>query len=582
MGEPLNGKKTPGGGKEMSMETRLLLAFGLMGLVLFATQYFLPKPVPPPADKKAAAAPAAAPQAAAAPESAAPPQSAPPAKAKAAAPKSGAEAAPARVVAEKEEIHILETDVYRIVFANRGAAVRSWVLKRYRDSEGKPVDLVNAAAAPRAGWAWSYIFPREKPAIDLNKALFAVSRPEPLVIEFRYDDGSTRALKRFHFEQKLYRGQFLSEVESNGRPVEHHLAWRGGFGDRTVHNPSGVQKSVYYDAVRQKLVEEGVHSPDKGPLTVTGTFHFAGIEDTYFAAVVLPRGEASLEFTAWSDPVPEKEGGEEKPHVGVSLGGKARNEWAFFVGPKDTNILRSTDRKLETMIDWGWFWFIAKPLFLALHWIHDNWTGNWGWAIVIATVIINLAMLPLRFSQLKSSQKMAQIQPELQAIQAKYKGLSMKDPKRQKMNEEMIALYQKHGINPMGGCLPLLLQMPFFIAFFKVLSVAIELRGAQWLWVADLSQPEASAIRLLPIGMLLTQVILQKMTPVASPDPSQQRLMMVLMPVMLTVLFYSASSGLVLYWLTGNVVGIVQQYFFNKTAVKAAPAPAAKKKQGTA
>ncbi len=125
----------------------------------------------------------------------------------------------------------------------------------------------------------------------------------------------------------------------------------------------------------------------------------------------------------------------------------------------------------------------------------------------------------------------------------------------------------------MGVCLPLLLQMPFFIAFFKVLSVAIELRGAQWLWVTDLSQPEASFIRLLPVGMLITQVVLQKMTPVASPDPSQQRLMMVMMPVMLTVLFYSASSGLVLYWLTGNV-GIVQQYFFNKTAAKPSPAPA--------
>lgn len=559
-------RKRPFGG-EMSMETRLLLAFGLMGLVLFSTQYFLPQPPPPAAEKKTAAAPA--------PSGGQPQEKADaaPSPAREAAAVDSPAAGPGRIVGEKDETYILETDVYRIVFTNRGAAIRSWVLKRYRDSEGRPVELVNAAAAPKAGWAYSYIFPREKPAVDLNGVLFAVSQPSPLVIEFRYNDGTTAAVKRFQFEQKLYRGQLLSEVTSQGRPIEHHLAWRGGFGDRTVHNPTGVQKTVYYDAVKQKLVEEGVHSPDKGPLTVTGSFHFAGIEDTYFAAVALPRGEASLEFTAWSDPAPEKPGGEEKPHAGVSLGGRARNEWTFFVGPKDTDVLRSTDRKLETMIDWGWFWFIAKPLFLALRWIHDHWTGNWGWAIVIATVIINLAMLPLRLSQLKSAQKMALIQPELQAIQARYKGLSMKDPKRQKMNEEMIALYQKHGINPMGGCLPLLLQMPFFIAFFKVLSVAIELRGAPWLWVTDLSQPEASAIRLLPLGMLLTQVILQKMTPVASPDPSQQRLMMVLMPVMLTVLFYSASSGLVLYWLTGNVVGIVQQYFFNRMAAKPAPAP---------
>jgi YidC/Oxa1 family membrane protein insertase len=556
-------------GSEMSMETRLLLAFGLMGLVLFASRYFLPKPAPPP-QKKAEPVEVQVKVAGAEEQSAAPkaPAAAP---AKAAAP---AQPSPERIVAEKEETHILETSVYRIVFSNRGAVIRSWVLKKYRDSNGSPVELVNAVAAPKAGWAYSYVFPREKPAKDLNTALFAVSQPDPLTVEFRYDDGATRALKRFRFEQDRYRGQFLSEVASQGRPIEHHLAWRGGFGDRTVHNPTGVQKTVYYDAAKQKLVEEGVHSPDKGPITTSGAFHFAGIEDTYFAAVALPRGESGIEFTAWSDPVAETQGGEEKPHAGVSLGGRALNEWTFFVGPKDTDILRSTDRKLETMIDWGWFWFIAKPLFLALHWIHDNWTQNWGWAIVIATVIINLLMLPLRLSQLKSSQKMVQIQPELQALQAKYKGLSMKDPKRQKMNEEMIALYQKHGINPMGGCLPLLLQMPFFIAFFKVLSVAIELRGAQWLWVTDLSQPEATVIRFLPVGMLVTQIILQKMTPVASPDPSQQRLMMVMMPVMLTVLFYSASSGLVLYWLTGNVVGIVQQYFFNKTAAKPSPAPA--------
>jgi YidC/Oxa1 family membrane protein insertase len=559
-------------GSEMSMETRLLLAFGLMGLVLFASQYFLPKPQPP-AQKKAEPVEVQVKEAAPAEAPAAPQKQAPaPAKtARAAAP---AQQAAERIVAEKEETHVLETSVYKIVFSNRGAVIRSWILKRYRDSNGNPVELVNAMAAPKAGWVYSYVFPGRKPATDLNGALFVVSQPDPLTVEFRYDDGAARAFKRFRFEQDRYRGQVFSEVASQGRPVEHQLAWRGGFGDRTVHNPTGVQKTVYYDAAKQKLVEEGVHSPDKGPITTSGAFHFAGIEDTYFAAVALPRGESSIEFTAWSDPVAETEGGEEKPHAGVSLGGRAVNEWTFFVGPKDTDILRATDRKLETMIDWGWFWFIAKPLFLALHWINDHWTNNWGWAIVIATVIINLLMLPLRLSQLKSSQKMAQIQPEMQALQAKYKGLSMKDPKRQKMNEEMIALYQKHGINPMGGCLPLLLQMPFFIAFFKVLSVAIELRGAQWLWVTDLSQPEASFIRFLPIGMLVTQVILQKMTPVASPDPSQQRLMMVMMPVMLTVLFYSASSGLVLYWLTGNVVGIVQQYFFNKTAAKPSPATA--------
>jgi YidC/Oxa1 family membrane protein insertase len=194
--------------------------------------------------------------------------------------------------------------------------------------------------------------------------------------------------------------------------------------------------------------------------------------------------------------------------------------------------------------------------------------------------VINLLMLPLRFSQLRSTQKMAVIQPQIQAIQAKYKNIPMRDPRKQKQNEELMALYQKQGINPMGGCFPLLLQMPFFIAFYKVLSVSIELRGAPWLWVTDLSQPETLPIRMLPVGMLISQVVMQKMTPAASPDPSQQRMMMILMPIMLTVMFYGASSGLVLYWLTGNVVGIAQQYFFNRIATHPTPAPAsvAKKK----
>jgi YidC/Oxa1 family membrane protein insertase len=155
----------------------------------------------------------------------------------------------------------------------------------------------------------------------------------------------------------------------------------------------------------------------------------------------------------------------------------------------------------------------------------------------------------------------------------------MRDARKQKQNEELMALYSKHGINPMGGCIPILLQMPFFIAFYKVLSTAIELRGASWLWVSDLSSPEAAFIRVLPIGMLVTQVIMQKMTPTPGQDPSQKTMMM-LMPIVLSVMFYSASSGLVLYWLTGNVVGIFQQYFFNKAAVSPVPAapPARKKK----
>ncbi|MBI4889854.1 MAG: membrane protein insertase YidC [Acidobacteria bacterium] len=571
----------PSGDKpEMSMEKRMLIAFGLMGLVLFGTQFFMPKAPKPAADKTPA--PVASQSAPATPQPAAPKPAQPSPAVPSPAGQTKAAAAPAAapaVSAAKEELLTVETDVYRIVFSNKGAVVRSWVLKKYKDGSGQPVELASASAAPKAGWPFAFVFPREKPGVELNGVLFSASQPDPLTVEFTYGDGKVSARKSFRFEAKGYRSDLRSEVTKEGRGVDHQLSWRGGFGDRTVHKESDNQKSVYYDGSRQKLVEEGKGFADKGPMTVAGPYHFAGIEDTFFAGVVLPKAGSPIEFVTWSDVLRTTKDGEETAHVGVSFGGGAVIDAGLFIGPKDTDILRATDRKLETMIDWGWFWFIAKPLFLSLHWVDENITHNWGWAIVLATVVINLLMLPLRFSQLKSSQKMAVIQPELQAIQAKYKGMSMKDPRKQKQNEEMMALYQKHGINPMGGCVPLLLQMPFFIAFFKVLSVAIELRGAQWLWVTDLSQPETLPIRLLPVGMLVSQVLMQKMTPAASPDPAQQRLMMIMMPVMLTVMFYGASSGLVLYWLTGNVVGIAQQFFFNKAVATPAPAqPTAKKK----
>ena len=177
---------------------------------------------------------------------------------------------------------------------------------------------------------------------------------------------------------------------------------------------------------------------------------------------------------------------------------------------------------------------------------------------------------------------MSVLQPQIAAINDKYKGLSLTDPKAQNKNQEVMDLYKKHGVNPMGGCVPMGLQIPFFIAFYNVLSRAIELRGAEWLWVADLSRPEDLALRVLPIAMIASQFIMQKMTPATTADPSQQKVMQ-LMPIMMGFMFYGVSSGLVLYWLTGNLVGIAQQWFFNRISTAspggAAPVVALKKKK---
>ena len=568
--------KSPQAKQEMSMERRLLLAFGLMGLVLLGSQYLFPPATPPP--------PAAGKSASQEQEKAkteqtpakAETQSAPAGNAAAPAPAvSTVEAAPAPVAAEKPETYVIETDQYRVVFSNRGASVRSWVLKKYLDNTRKPVDVVSQAAASTAGWPFAYIMRGDKSETDLNQVLFAATQPDPLSLVFEYSNGRITARKSFSFIRDRYQVKFHSEVTSGGRSLSHLLAWRGGFGDRTAHNAAGAMQSVVYDLSRNKLVVESSSIAKNGPVTVTGSYSFAGLQDTYFAAVVLPEPGESLDFQTWQDKFPIEKDGDPVDHVGVAWGTKGVIDETLFVGPKDTDILKATNPKLDQLIDWGWFAIIAKPLFLALHWLNDNLTSNWGWAIVLATVIINLLMLPLKFSSLRSMQKMAKLQPQIQAINERYKGVSMKDPKKQQQNQEMMALYQKEGINPLGGCVPLILQMPFFFAFFKVLSVAIELRGAPWLWVPDLSQPELSWFRILPIAMLGSQVLMQKMTPSTTADPSQQRMMM-LMPIVLGVMFYSASSGLVLYWLTGNVVGIVQQYFFNKMAPVASPAPVQK------
>ena len=205
--------------------------------------------------------------------------------------------------------------------------------------------------------------------------------------------------------------------------------------------------------------------------------------------------------------------------------------------------------------------------------MNTNWFHNYGWSIIGATVIINLFLFPLKLANLKSMRKMQALQPEIAKINEKYKSLPLRDPKQADKNAEMMALYSKAGTNPMSGCIPMLIQMPFLFAFYKVLAVSIALRGASWLWVGDLSQPEQLAIRVLPIVLVITGFIMQKMTPMTTVDPSQQKTMM-LMPLMMGFIFYQASSGLVLYWLTGNLVGIAQQWLLNKAMPKPeAPAP---------
>jgi YidC/Oxa1 family membrane protein insertase len=564
--------KPAGPKKEMSMEQRLLLAFALMGVVLLVTQWVMPQP--PPELKKAAQQETAQP----APK-AAQPDSAPakPAAASSVAAAKPAEGAPAQtpVSASAEESPAIETPLYKIVFTNRGALVKSWILKKYKDSTGKPLDLVNDKAIPKTGYALSLTDANARPLSALNNALYAVRlSDDKLRIEFEFSDGKNFAKKAFQFHNDRYRLEFSSSVSLDGKPKAHMVAWRGGFGDVTVIGAAANQYAVHYDLAEQKLVQNAASDAEDAPVANRGAYTFAGLSDAYFAAVALPEASGSFSVTALSDNVPNSIDAKEELHVGVALGGEAENSFTLFVGPKDLDLLQSISPKLTTLVDWGWFEILAKPLFYALNWMNDKYVHNYGWTIIIITVIINFLVLPMKITSLKSMKKMQALQPQMKLINDKYRGMSMRDPKKQQQNEEIMALYKKHGVNPMGGCVPMILQIPFFFAFYKVLTVAIEMRGAEWLWVTDLSRPESLAIRVLPLAMIGSQFVLQKMTP-STGDPSQQRIML-LMPLMLGFMFYGVSSGLVLYWLTGNLVGIAQQWAFNRMGPAAEAAPAAK------
>jgi len=251
---------------------------------------------------------------------------------------------------------------------------------------------------------------------------------------------------------------------------------------------------------------------------------------------------------------------------GVAVGSGAANKFELFVGPKDIDLLKRINPKLEQVVDFGWLAFLAKPLFLIVNYVNDTMVHNFGWAIVVVTIAINFILFPLKLSNMKSMRKMQALKPQIDQINARYKNVGIRDPKKGEQNEEVMGLYKKHGVNPMGGCLPMLLQMPFFFAFYKVFTVSVEMRGAPWLWVSDLSQPEHWEIKILPLVMIASQFIMQKMTPQAGGDPAQQKMMM-FMPLVFGFMFYNFPSGLVLYYLTSNLVSMGQQWFFNKTSM---------------
>ena len=558
--------------KEMSMEVRLLLAFLLMGAVMFVTPYLF-KSEPPASAKKTAQPAATAPKAAPAP-----------AETPAADVKPTEPAAPlsANATPQKPEPPlVINTDLFQVAFSNQGGTVRSWLLKKYKGNDGKPLELMNTAA--KIEYPFSLHFPGEKPASNVNWTYYAqTADPDGLGVTFEFSDGHANVRKTFRFQKDSYLSQITSQVTIDGRPVPHMIEWRGGFGDLTVANPSGNQRTLYFDAANNKLVENNAKVAKNGPVSTSGSYSFAGMADPYFAAVFLPDGNnTAVQEVTFSDTVRTVLDEKTEAFPGTAVGSGATNHFSLFVGPKDVDLLKRVNPKLESVVDFGWMSFLAKPLFLIVNWMNDAFVHNFGWSIVLVTIFIYMVLFPLRISSMKSMRKMQALKPQIDEIGAKYKNLKFNDPKKSEQQQETMELYKKHGVNPMGGCLPMVIQLLLIIPFYRVFQVAVEMRGASWLWVTDLSQPEHLAIKILPVALIVTQFLSQKMMPSPSADPSQQRMMM-FMPLIFGFMFYNFASGLVLYYLTGNLVSMAQQWFFNRTesaqeAVRSVQPPPKKK-----
>jgi len=562
--------------EQMSTETRLLLAFLLMGAIMFLTPYFFKSQNPAPIAKKSTQpAASATPAPVTAAETKSPPAAA------------GASAAPAAPVTEAQSQPplVIDTDLFKVTFSNQGANVRSWVLKK-ETADGKPLDLVNTVATVEDPYPFDLYLPDHQDlAKTLNSAAYQETvDPDGLGVAYDFSDGHTTVRKTFRFQKDSYLAQVTSEVKTDGQPVINSIEWRGGFGDFTVGNPAAYQKTIYFNVDANSLKEQTVSAAKNGPATAEGNFSFAGVEDQFFTAVFLPDSRtATVREITFSDMTRSPHIEKPAAYTGAAISMGAVNHFKVFVGPKDYDLLKRVDPKLEQLVNFGWMSILAKPLFLIVNWFNDNVVHNFGWAIVVVTIVINMALFPVKLSNMKSMRKMQALKPQVDAINARYKNIKMTDPRKGEQNQEIMDLYKKYGVNPMGGCVPMLLQIPFFFAFYQVLKVSVEMRGANWLWIHDLSQAEPAAIKILPIVMIVSQFYMQKMTPQGNVDPNQQK-MMRFMPLIFGFMFYQFPSGLVLYYLTSNLVGMGQQWFFNHTeaAQEAARSvePPKKKKDG--
>lgn len=562
---------------------RVLLAVLLSVAVLVVWQMWF---APPPPERPVPEAPAAGPAQAPVP----------------AAPLAGGEEEAAEeaeepvevgepIAGEREETVVVEGDLYRAELSSRGGRLVSFVLKDHLARDGGHVDLVRRRADDLP-LPFSLVDAAGEP-LALDRALFAVERTtegDATALTFRHRGPAGAAEKRFVFRPG---GRFDVAVRVE-RTSRWALSVGPGLRNPTVEELENRYERRYAAWSRGGEVDDLAAPDAEAPMVLPSRgLGWVALSDQYFVAalrpqegveqvVLAPQVMEGTDGGAWEfRPLPAEPTGEEEdlPRELAVVLEPADGEMGLtaYWGAKNYQRLQALDWGLEETVNFGIFGWLARWLLVGLLWIHDNVVQNYGWAIVLMTVLIKIILLPLSHKAMVSAQKMREIQPQMQAVRARWRGkLRDKNGKmnfeaQRKMNEEIRELTQQAGVNPAGGCLPMLLQMPVLFAFYYLLIASVELRGADWtLWIHDLSVRDPYYV--LPLVMGATQFLQMKMTPLSA-DPVQRRIMM-MMPIVFTVFFLGFPAGLVLYWLTNNVLTIAQQAIYNRLEQRRSGTPA--------
>jgi YidC/Oxa1 family membrane protein insertase len=538
------------------MEKRLILAIVLSFLVLMGYQLLFVKPKP-----RTTETPAVTSAEPAAKTGGQPAGQVPPTSVEAKPPSQPVSAPDIKATgAQAEEEVVVETSLYRAAWSNKGGVLKSWKLKKHTNEKKKALELVPAQAQESGQYPFSLGGDDRAFFGGLNSAFFETSRMSLVLkdgqkdeVRFTYSDGkSVRAEKAFRFTGGTYQVDIELHVWRSGQETSPSLLWGPGIGNPS---PAEIKQSftastgaAVYSSGKVYRMDERKYKPE------TSAYNFvdwAAYENNYFAALfILPPQKGQSVF------LQEARGQGQAPAYFLSV----TQPQAAFIGPKDFDALKIFGHDTRKVINFGTFGSIAEILLVSVKFFYKL-VPNWGLAIILLTLVIKIIFFPLTYSSTRSMARMAELQPKVKAIRAKYKKAKSDIAQRRQMNEEMMKLYKEHGVNPAGGCLPLLIQLPIFWGVFRMLVASVEFRHAPFgLWLQDLSVRDPYYVT--PILMGITQFISQKMTP-TSADPSQAK-MMLIMPFIMTIFFMNFQSGLVLYWLTTNVLQIGQQAVMNR------------------